>query len=483
MSRAEPASTLDRALQVTLALLSAAGLFTLLSSTALRVGFPFALEWMEGGSLAHALRLLQGQPLYAPPSATFIPYLYPPLAYVPMALSVAALGPTLVAARLPSLAFTLLSLVLVGRTAGRAAGHPLAGWLAAGVFGMGFGYTGAFLDLARVDACFIALMLLGAERLQAGRAGSALFWLALSAFAKQHGVLLLLGASVGLLWQDRKHWPAVAIALGSVAIGYAALDLASNGWFWRYCVRLPLGHRTSKRLLVSFFFVDVLAYLPVLALATASELWLRRPRFSANDGLLCAALLASALGRAHVGGWDNVRLPAFALLCIAGSVPLSRLALASGGTTARRMLAVSALELQLAMLWQAPSLHAPRLTSAASFAALRDALRACAQGGRAVALDHALLTGEPFVHTMALSDVRDGRDASLAAASTDALLHALSSSEAPSAIAVGEHFPALDRVLAARYTQCAQVRAPEMATGYGPGAIAGKQLVQNIYAR
>ena len=43
-----------------------------------RFVYPYDLEWMEGGMLAHALRLADGQPLYAPPSVDFIPYLYTP---------------------------------------------------------------------------------------------------------------------------------------------------------------------------------------------------------------------------------------------------------------------------------------------------------------------------------------------------------------------------------------------------------------------
>ncbi|MFI5307403.1 MAG: hypothetical protein ACHQ53_08635 [Polyangiales bacterium] len=475
---------IDRALQIALIALSIAGLLTLLLSVADRVGFPFPLEWMEGASLQHALRLLHGQPLYAAPSAEFIPYLYPPLAYVPMAASVAWVGPTLVAARLPSVAFTLLSLLLVGRMSARAAQHPLAGLFASGLFAMGFGYTGAFLDLARVDACFVALLLLGAERLQAGRARSALAWLALSAFTKQHGLLLLLGASAGLLWQDRRrHGPEVTFALAAVAIAYTGLDVASDGWLGRYCFALPLSHRMGKRLLLSFFFVDVLVYLPVLALAAAADVLRRRPRIGAENVLLFSALVASALGRAHVGGWDNVRLPAFALLCVAGSAPLCRAVLATDAVLQRRLLATAALALQLAMLWQAPSLHRPRPRSNARFTALRDGLRACADGGRAVALDYGLLTQVPFVHTMALSDLRLGRDRGLAAEGTDTLLQALRSPDAPAAIAVGEHFPALDRVLEQRYHECTRLPAPDLATGYSPGRADGHRSVQVVYAR
>ena len=39
----------------------------------LRVGYPFDLEWMEGGMLLHADRVLKGEGIYVPPSFEFIP--------------------------------------------------------------------------------------------------------------------------------------------------------------------------------------------------------------------------------------------------------------------------------------------------------------------------------------------------------------------------------------------------------------------------
>ena len=44
-----------------------------------RIGYPYDLEWMEGGMLHHALRFQQGTGIYAAPSIEFIPYLYTPL--------------------------------------------------------------------------------------------------------------------------------------------------------------------------------------------------------------------------------------------------------------------------------------------------------------------------------------------------------------------------------------------------------------------
>src|SRR5882672_2977753 len=176
MMQAEPASSrgtapalrggassrdrLGRVLRGALLALSACALLTLALTVAGRVLYPWPLEWMEGGSAQHALRLLHGRALYAAPSAEFIAYLYPPLAYLPMALGFAMFGASLPAARVASLVCTLVALWLLERA---------AGVIAAALFAAGFGYAGAFLDLARVDACFVLLLVAAAERARAGR--------------------------------------------------------------------------------------------------------------------------------------------------------------------------------------------------------------------------------------------------------------------------------------------------------------------------
>jgi hypothetical protein len=483
VAAAPGAGRATRGLRAWVLALGAVGLSCFALTIAARAGFAWPLEWMEGASVQHARRLLQGQPLYAAPSAAFVPYLYPPLAYVPMAAALWAFGPTLVAARAASLGCALGSLLLVARIAGAAGAR--SAWAAAGLFAIGFGYAGAFLDLARVDACFVLLVLLGVERLHAGRPWAALAWLALSAFAKQHGALLLLGASAALLAADARRHARAVIAVWSAAIAaFVALQLASGGWFARYVVSLPASQPLAPALLWSFVPIDLCVYLPVLVGAAAYD---AGRRFAARalvpaDAVLAMAIVAGALGRAHAGGHDNVRLPAFALLCCAGATPLLR-AIEDPARRARtRVLACAALSVQFAMLWQAPSLYAPPASSAPRFTALRAALERCADHGSSAALDYAGLGTRALVHTMALSDLRMSGDRALAQQATAALLAALRAPDAPRALAVGERFAALDRVLAARYRECARVPAPELATGYRPGRLIDGERVQVVYA-
>ncbi|MDQ6928154.1 MAG: hypothetical protein M3159_05755, partial [Actinomycetota bacterium] len=61
------------------AALSATAILTYVVVALLRVGHPYELQWMEGGSVDHVRRVLAGQSIYPPPSVDFAAFTYPPL--------------------------------------------------------------------------------------------------------------------------------------------------------------------------------------------------------------------------------------------------------------------------------------------------------------------------------------------------------------------------------------------------------------------
>jgi hypothetical protein len=452
----------------------ALALGVLTATIAPRITSPWPLEWMEGASLHHALRLLHGQPLYGPPSAEFIPFIYPPLAYLPIAASISLLGPSLWVGRLVSVLALAGSLACVFVTLRRSTGSAAIGCWGAGVYGLGFGYTGAFVDLVRVDSVFMLLVLLGVERLSANKPHAGLAWLVLSCFAKQHGLVFLGAAGVALLViEGRRSIWALSAAGAALALGVVALQASTGGNFLKYTWTVPGGHGLVWQLVLSYFSVDVLLYLPALAAFTVLG---GRPRTLGGGhaalgwAVILAGLAASALGRAHPGGADNVRLPGFAVLVLASGAAFPEL-LRTTRTRFGRFACTAALALQPLLLLQLPAAHAPTPRTASAFEALRSALERCANGHatEAVALDHALFTGRPFLHTMALSDLRMGTDEALAAAGTRALVTALERSDAPPSIAVSSTFPELTRVLAERYEPCESLPALQLPTGFEVG--------------
>jgi hypothetical protein len=429
-----------------------------------RVFSPWPLEWMEGASLEHALRLLHGQPLYAAPSGEFIAFVYPPLGYVPMALSAWLFGPTLMAARLVSVLALAVSLIAIARAAVHLAGRD-AGFLAAGLYAFGYGYTGGFLDVVRVDGVFMALLLLGSERLCARRDSSALACFTLACFAKQHGVLFLIAAALFLLTRDgRAQRTRVIASFALLAVGCAALECWTQGWFSTYVLRVPQRHGLIPVLLLSFIGVDLGVYLPVLCVLAALSVLRHRAALRACDWLLLAGVVASALGRAHAGGDDNVRLPAYAMLVLVSSVGFVEWL----GHSQRPIALSAALSLQALMLVQAPSLFAPNAASQAAFARLRAELQRCAAGGSSVALDYTRFTDTEFAHSMAFYDLFRNHDA-LASQAQAAIVHALDEDSAPQALALSAIGAPLRAAVEKHYALCATLPGARPPTGYAPG--------------
>ena len=133
--------------RIVLGVAASVAVLVVLWAIAARVTVPFALEWQEPAMLEHALRVRSGEPLYVAPSVDFAPYPYPPLFHGLGAALMGVFGESLAVLRLVSLmgvALILGSLLLSFRW--------LAGWVACGLFAATYGWTGSWLDVARVDS-------------------------------------------------------------------------------------------------------------------------------------------------------------------------------------------------------------------------------------------------------------------------------------------------------------------------------------------
>jgi len=468
-SRSRVLSALVRAEVLLIALV---GFGNLAVAVAGRVSFPWPLEWLEGLTLAHALRLLDAKPLYAPPAADFVASIYPPLAYLPVALSVQALGPSLAAARIPSILATLLTLLLIARATSHSGEGRLAGVLAAGLFALGYGYGGQFYDLARVDPFFVLCVVAGVERLAADRPRAALALFALSCLAKQQGLPFLVVASLWLAWRDRsRHLASITCAWGGVLALLALLHWVTDGWFTTYCFAIPAAHGVIWASLLAFLIDDLLLRIPLLTIAAVASLFrsFRAPR--AIDVSLAAALAVSALGRVHPGGFDNVLIPGFALLVIVGTSALAPILFGTESRPLVRSGAALALLAQALLLFRPATAYWPQARTDEAYRSLVAALERCAAGRTAVALDHTGLLGTPFLHSMPLADLWKTRDRLLVSAGTEALERGLSGPAAPGAIAVGWHFPELEGLLSRDYHVCDRLPFPPATTGYQPALV------------
>src|ERR1041384_2907106 len=71
----------DRAFAGAAAVAALLAIGVVLVLVALRIGYPFELEWMEGAMVDHAASVRAGLPIYCPPSPEHVSFLYTPLLF------------------------------------------------------------------------------------------------------------------------------------------------------------------------------------------------------------------------------------------------------------------------------------------------------------------------------------------------------------------------------------------------------------------
>ena len=318
---------------VLLWLLGAYYVVVFLVIAALRLGYPFELEWMEGSAVDHVARLVQGQPLYVEPSLWFTPMIYTPLYFQLCAALASILGVGFFALRLVSVAATLGVLALIAQLVRRETGDGRAGLLAAGLFAATYRAGGAWFDVGRVDMLLL-LLLLGAAyllRFEASvwRAAAAGVMLALAFLTKQVALLLVLPLGLYALAVRRPWRRGLAFVAGFVVLALPVslvLESRSGGWFSFYVFDLPRQHSITPIKLLTFWTHDMLLPLGLALLVGLGAMvrWfsVQRERFWFYAALAGGSLGVSWISRVHDGGYENVLLPGYAVVCVLFGVGL-----------------------------------------------------------------------------------------------------------------------------------------------------------------
>lgn len=287
---------------------------------AARLGVPFALEWQEPAMLEHVLRVRSGEPLYVMPTLDFAPFPYPPLFYWVGSLLTGILGETLVPLRLVS----LLGVVLIlGSLV--ASYRWLAGWAACGIFAATYGWTGFWLDVARVDSLALGLGAVAfglALRAEAAcrAAGASTSTAALSGVASalavlakqtQLGLAVALGIALLARSRSRRAGAAYAASLSAVLVpSVLILQASSDGAFLWTTVDLLRGSPFHGPAVLGFWVESAWMVALPLVLAAIARSMGAATGWSGCLVLGALALVATGwLGRAHEGGFDNTLLP------------------------------------------------------------------------------------------------------------------------------------------------------------------------------
>ncbi|HWW43621.1 MAG TPA: hypothetical protein VN180_00990 [Acidimicrobiia bacterium] len=288
-----------------------------------RFNYPYPLEWLEGGELLAVQRVLHGQALYGAPSIRYTPFLYTPLYYYVSAGAAWLFGLHLSTLRLVSIASSFVAFGAVGTLVWLETKNRWAAVCAVGMLAATFRLGGAWLDLARVDTLFLALLLVGLVLVRQTRtwriAVLAGLVLAASFFAKQSALLPAI-AVLPFLWRRDRRLAVVYGATfgGTLAAVTLGVDRATGGWFSQYTLRLAGQHALITGEYVGFWTHDLLRPLVLALVVGGVGLWTYRRGepgwfwIPVTGGLV----LASYSARLHSGGYNNVLLPAYAAVAI-----------------------------------------------------------------------------------------------------------------------------------------------------------------------
>jgi hypothetical protein len=291
--------------------------------------YRFELEWLEGGSVVHVQRILDGQPLYVAPSLDFVPFNYSPLYFYVSAMAARITGNGFLPLRLVSIASSIGCLVLIFLTVHRRTRSRSASFLGACLFAATFEIAGSWFDLARVDSLALFLLLAGIHAFESRqplvRSLASPVLLFLSFFTKQ--TALAVGASLSLAVlvtgkrYERLWFPLIFGIL--VAVSTLVANALTTDWYSYYVFDLYREHQLIPERLISFWTADVIrplalalcvSIIPFLNLDDPSPV--RADRTVQDVAVLFGLFLGSYFARIHEGSYNNVLMPAYAGVAI-----------------------------------------------------------------------------------------------------------------------------------------------------------------------
>lgn len=305
-------------------LLSGAAMFLLIYPimAAFRIPYPFELEWMEGAMLDHVARVLDGKPLYVPPSIDFIPFIYTPLYYYVSACIASITGISFIPLRLVSFVSSILSFAAIFLIVSKETKNSIAAFLSTCLFAATFNISGAWFDIARVDSLFLAFFLWGIYFLRFrhnlisfSAAGVLLF---LSYMTKQTALGMAIPLLLVIPFTNRKLSLSFILTYVSLlAASYLYLNHSSEGWFSFYAFELPRHHSWLKEMWVGFWTEYILYLAPAFVLSVGYIM----THFSERKNIFWIAVFIGVLGsaytsRLHSGGYANALIPAYAVIAI-----------------------------------------------------------------------------------------------------------------------------------------------------------------------
>ena len=300
-------------------------------AAAFRATFPYPLEVQEDTAVQVLRRLAEGQPIYAEPTLDYVAAVYPPLYFQLSYIVAQVAGVGMLPLRLVSLMASLGALALVYALVRRETGIAALGLVGAGVFAASTELSLHSLDLARVDALGVFLILgalfamrsadLGTQH-ESYLAGISGLCAGLAVATKQPNATvaaLLLAYAAWSPWARLAPFAAMLVLGAATPIGLAYMQ--SGEWTRFFLIDLVRQHGFDDQHISNFWSVSVfprftlpLVLGPLFLMGRAAA---RQFRTVVFYGLATVGLVALAWGGwANQDSSANVYEPAFAILSI-----------------------------------------------------------------------------------------------------------------------------------------------------------------------
>lgn len=292
-----------------------------------RISYPYELEWMEGGSVDHVRKILAGDQLYIEPSLEFTPYIYPPFYFYVASFVSWLIGIGLFPLRLVSFLSSIGCFLIIYHFVNRETGRCYYGLMGAALFAATFKIGGAWFDIARVDTLFLLLLLASIFLVWFKPTPSYLLiaglLISLSFLTKQSALLVAIGVSIYCIFaikgRSRFIFPVTVILVG--VLSTVLLNWYSGGWYFYYVFYVPTRHPLINSVFLSFWTDDLVGRMSIALVISSAfllyQLLVGRYKALFFFGLLFLSMIGTSwFSRLHSGGYDNVLLPAYAIIAL-----------------------------------------------------------------------------------------------------------------------------------------------------------------------
>lgn len=292
-----------------------------------RFSYPYELDWIEGGMLQSVARIVDGLPLYAPPSMEYVPPLYAPFYFYLSAAATWLWGVSLPALRFVSLVSALGTMLLITFSTWQLTRSKWATLLSALCWAAGYQFSGTYYDVARVDS-LLAFFLTAAVAFLVvfivHRKKYCIFYcvasLVAAIFTKQTSLVVLPFFLLAVWMLVGFRFAALAGVGAMLAISIVGIFFQnySDGWFFFYTIEMARTHEFNKGFPANFIYMDILFGSSVYVLLSILFVFMQKDFKYGLAWLFVFSgfFFMSLLSRWYSGGWFNVLIPLHALFAI-----------------------------------------------------------------------------------------------------------------------------------------------------------------------